>query len=201
MERSLDPVKGTPRIRVSARPRPLLVVAEDDAEIRLALVEVLARAGFDVRSVSSGELLIEELARCRQRNRLPAAVVLDHRMPGHTGLELLRALRTTGWTVPVIMITAFGKEVVDAAKALGADAVFEKPFDPEALVEEARAQVERARERAPFRMVAAENPTCASCSTSRGVGRHWPFADVYFCDECWERASPPHPDDELGVVD
>ncbi len=198
MELCLDPV---PRKRASPPPRPLLVVAEDDAEIRLALEDVLSREGFDVRSVPDGELLVEELARCRQRDRLPSAVVLDHRMPGHTGLELLRALRTTGWTVPVIVITAFGKEVVEAAKALGADAVFEKPFDPGELVAEARAQAAQASGRSPFRTVAVEIPTCASCRTTRRVGRHPPFADVYFCDECWERACPPHPDDDLGVVD
>ncbi len=199
METSL--VRGTPRERVELRSRPLLVVAEDDAEIRLALEEVLTRDGFDVRCVPDGERLIEELARCRQRNRLPSALVLDHRMPGHTGLELLRALRTTGWTVPVIVITAFGREVVSAAKALGADAVFEKPFDPAALVAEARARAQEARGRAPFRMVLVEAPKCASCGTTRLVGRHPPFADVFFCDECWALACPPHPDDELGVVD
>ena len=55
-------------------------------------------------------------------------------MPGHSGLEMLAALRREGWTTPVVLITAFGDRWVhDQARQLGAAAVLDKPFDIDAL--------------------------------------------------------------------
>lgn len=107
-----------------------LTIAEDDADIRDALVRLLAEDGFEVTQVASGELLVQQL---ESGSPAPDLLILDHRMPGYSGLDILRLLNSWGWDIPVIMITAFGKEVFPAARALGACAVFAKPFDHDDL--------------------------------------------------------------------
>jgi len=113
--------------------RPLVALAEDDDEIRLALAAVLESDGFEVAAVADGEMLIETLGRCEEAHRFPDIIITDHRMPGYSGLDVLDGLRVAGWKVPVIFITAFADEVRPLAHALGARAVFRKPFDPDDL--------------------------------------------------------------------
>lgn len=125
-------VKSTFTIPMRAN-RPQLVLAEDDDEVRLALADLFAHDGFDVTCVSDGELLVDHLGRCEARHQLPDVIVTDHRMPGYSSLDILEGLRLAGWNVPVLVITAFGREVQDLAENLGARAVFEKPFDPDDL--------------------------------------------------------------------
>ena len=82
-----------------------------------------------------GLQLLERLREVRGSPlRWPDAIVSDVRMPGHSGLEMLAALRRAGWTTPVVLITAFGDRWVhDQARQLGAAAVLDKPFDIDAL--------------------------------------------------------------------
>jgi CheY-like chemotaxis protein len=118
----------------SARAEPRrVVVAEDDDEIRHGIVELLVRDGFDVTCVSDGERLFALLERLARERRAPHVIVTDHRMPGRTGLDLLAELRDSPTFTPVIVMTAFGGEVREAALALGACAIFDKPFDPDDL--------------------------------------------------------------------
>jgi DNA-binding response OmpR family regulator len=61
---------------------------------------------------------------------MPDALVLDVRMPGTSGVDVLTELRAAGWQTPVILISGFGDEALRAsALRLGAAAVLEKPFD------------------------------------------------------------------------
>ena len=122
----------SPKVQPDARP-PLLVLAEDDDDLRSALGDLLAVDGFEVASVRDGTRLVDLMARCAEGRRMPEVIVTDHRMPGISGIEVLERLRRRGIKVPVIVITAFGEEVGDIARALGANAVFEKPFDPDDL--------------------------------------------------------------------
>ena len=71
-------------------------------------------------------------------------LVLDIRLPGMTGLELLRTLRDRGNPTPVLMLTAKGSEddVVHGLD-LGADDYLTKPFSPRALLARARALLRR----------------------------------------------------------
>ena len=118
---------------ISYPPRSV-VVAEDDDEIRQAVALALRAEGFDVVEVLDGESLIEYLDRCWQTDSLPDLVITDHRMPVYTGLEVLTGLQEIGWQIPVILITAFGVEVREIAWALGAYAVFDKPFELDDLL-------------------------------------------------------------------
>jgi DNA-binding response OmpR family regulator len=107
-----------------------LTIAEDDDDIRDALARLLTQDGFEVTQVVNGELLVQQL---ESESHQLDMLILDHRMPGYSGLDILRVLHRWGWDIPVIMITAFGKEVFPEARSLGACAVFEKPFDHDDL--------------------------------------------------------------------
>jgi CheY-like chemotaxis protein len=110
---------------------PLVVVAEDDHELRFALTELLVGDGYEVVSVPDGEHLIDCLARYDAQGRRPAVIITDHRMPRYTALDVLEILDREGWEVPVIVMTAFGAEIAGRVREAGARAVFDKPFDPD----------------------------------------------------------------------
>ena len=111
--------------------RPLVLVADDDADI-LALVSFrLQRAGYDIVQAGDGE---EALRLARERR--PDLAVLDVMMPRLTGDEVTRQLRASEETsrIPVILLTARVQEV-DVARGFeaGADDYIKKPFSPQEL--------------------------------------------------------------------
>ncbi len=114
-------------------------VVDDDAGVRDSVAFLLGTDGFEVRLYEAGAELLDRLAK-------PAfgAVLTDIRMPGIDGLELLRRLRATGHTLPVVMMTGHGDVplAVEAMK-LGACDFIEKPFGDEALIQALRSALER----------------------------------------------------------
>jgi response regulator NasT len=101
-----------------------VVVAEDDALIRLDAVEILREAGFDVvGEASNGEeavAMAEELT--------PDVVILDIKMPKMDGLTAAEKIGQDR-LAPVVMLTAFSQqELVERAKDAGAMAFVVKPF-------------------------------------------------------------------------
>ncbi len=125
-----EPVEITP---YGGEVRPRLLLAEDDDEIRTTLADIFALDGYQVTTAPDGALLVEHLEQARDARQFPHVIVLDHRMPGFSGLEVARALRKSGWPVPIIMITAFAGDIEAMAREAGADAVFQKPFDADDL--------------------------------------------------------------------
>jgi DNA-binding response OmpR family regulator len=113
---------------------PIVYLAEDDDDIRETMSALLVHDGFEVRAAPDGAMLFDWLFRERGPGaRLPDVIVTDHRMPGYCALDILESLSEIQWTIPVIVITAYGSEVRSLAMAYGAQAVFEKPFDPDEL--------------------------------------------------------------------
>jgi len=113
---------------------PVVYLAEDEPDLREAITALLTRQGLVVRAASDGTQLFDWLFRRRDRGmRLPDVIVTDHRMPGYCSLDILQCLGELQWTVPVIVLTAFGPEVRRLAMAYGARTVLDKPFDPEQL--------------------------------------------------------------------
>jgi DNA-binding response OmpR family regulator len=114
-----------------------VILAEDDAPLRRLLASVLAHDGYEILEARNG---IELLAHIEQtlfarRERVDAFLIIaDIHMPELTGLDVLAILRCARATTPVILITAFGDDETHAeARELGARAVFDKPFDIDAL--------------------------------------------------------------------
>ena len=103
--------------KLSARSLQVLLVDDDD-EFREVLTLTLLDEGFEVRSVSSGSAALEHLA----SGISPDVILLDWRMPGMNGLEVLHELRVRGIAKPVILLTGLTDDAFEEA-ALAAGAV------------------------------------------------------------------------------
>ncbi|EMR07869.1 Sporulation initiation phosphotransferase F [Bhargavaea cecembensis DSE10] len=102
-----------------------ILIVDDQNGIRLLLEEVFKRDGFKTSVAKNGYEAIE-----RFKDTPPDCVLLDMKMPGMDGIEVLREFKSQRPDIPVFMMTAYGEqEQIDAAKALGAEKYFTKPFD------------------------------------------------------------------------
>lgn len=105
--------------------------------MRALLVAALHRDHYDVVEVRDGWELLEYLTVKRLRREGDCnvdLVISDLRMPGFSGLNVLAGLRCADEFIPFILITAFGDPSTHReAHRLGAAAVFDKPFDLDAL--------------------------------------------------------------------
>src|ERR1700716_4713770 len=122
---------------------PLLV--EDKNELRAMLKKALERAGYAVDEAPDGTAAIQKV-----RARRYLLVITDLKMPGASGLDVLRAAKQADATIPVILLTAFGSvEEAVAAMKEGAFDFLQKPVDLEhlkLLVQRAARQQELLRE-------------------------------------------------------
>ena len=102
--------------------RKLILIIDDEPEIRNLVQRYLGREGFDVIGVGNGADMQDVLNR-----QLPDLVIMDIRLPGDDGVSLTRQLRSTS-RIPIIMLTS-KKEVVDRVTGLasGADDYLTKP--------------------------------------------------------------------------
>jgi two-component system KDP operon response regulator KdpE len=115
-----------------------VLVVDDEPQILRALRLTLSRAGYEVETAETGE---EALALAA--TALPEAVILDLVLPGLSGIEVCRELRT--WSrAPVIVLSAVGDEA-DKVAALdaGADDYVTKPFGVDELLARLRASLRR----------------------------------------------------------
>ena len=112
----------------------LVCIVDDDASLRRSLKNLLTSVGFRVETFQSAEAFLESAHR-----QNTGCMVLDLRMPGMGGLELLRELTASGPRIPAIILTAHGDE--DLRRRMlqaGAVAFLSKPFQSAALVEAIR---------------------------------------------------------------
>ncbi len=112
-----------------ARKMTILVV-DDEAPLLLTLVANLELSGFEVLDAPGARQALE-IARSRHLD----LILSDIRMPGMSGVDLLRALRESGCDVPVVLMTAFTVEsVLTEALREGVFTIVAKPFDVDGLV-------------------------------------------------------------------
>lgn len=119
---------------------PLVVIADDDTDIR-ALVELAARRAGATVAASVGDGLTATAA---IRELVPDLAILDVSMPGRTGLEVCREVRSDPalGNLRVLMLSAAVQpEAVAAGLAAGADEYALKPFSPRTLAEKVRAML------------------------------------------------------------
>jgi DNA-binding response OmpR family regulator len=107
-----------------------ILVVDDEAHILEFVRGYLERDGYEVLTASDGDEALDVAGRAR-----PDLLVLDVMLPKRSGFDVLRALRSAGSSVPVIMLTA-RDDLVDrvAGLELGADDYVPKPFEPRELV-------------------------------------------------------------------
>ena len=95
--------------------RGRVVVVDDDALFRESLERNLADAGFVVAGFAEGVNALQHFA----DEGIPDLIVLDWRMPGMTGIEVLRRLRETDVPTPVIFLTALSDQIYEEAALIG----------------------------------------------------------------------------------
>ena len=121
-------------------PSPILIV-DDDEGFRDAATTILERAGFAVTTCERGEEALEAA-----RREQPRLVIVDVRLPGLSGHELCRQLKTElGQELPVLLISGVRTEPLDRVGGLliGADDFLVKPFSPDEFSARVRALLRR----------------------------------------------------------
>ena len=109
--------------------RPSVLVAEDEAIIRLDIVETLKESGFDVIGQAGDGAEAVRLA----LELKPQLVLMDIKMPGTDGLQAAEILAQH--KVPVVLLTAFSSpELVERASEAGVYSYVVKPFNPSNLI-------------------------------------------------------------------
>ena len=122
-------------------PRERILVVDDEAGIRDLVGSYLRGEGFDVDEAADGEDALVRFA-----ERTPDLIVLDLRLPGLGGLDVLREVRRAS-SVYVIVLTARADEADKLiGLELGADDYITKPFSPRELVARVRAVLRRRRD-------------------------------------------------------
>jgi DNA-binding response OmpR family regulator len=120
------------------------MVVDDEFILRDLIRTILEEEGFSVITASDGDEAL-----LKADNELPDLILLDLMMPGKSGLEVCKILKSQAKTkhIPVVMSTVLGREVDRTlTKEAGADAHFMKPFTASALLTEVKRQLAGARE-------------------------------------------------------
>jgi two-component system response regulator FixJ len=114
-------------------------VIDDDEALRDSLTFLLRTARIDVQSYPSAAAFLEALPEANL-----SCVITDVRMPGMSGIDLLRRLRERKISVPVIVITGHGDiPLAVEAMRIGATDFLEKPFDDEVLIASVKAALKQ----------------------------------------------------------
>ncbi|MDA8296622.1 MAG: response regulator [Actinomycetota bacterium] len=121
----------------------LILVADDDRDIRDLVAFKLSNAGHEVVAVEDGPSALGALA-----DRLVEVAILDVSMPGMSGFDVCRSMRSEARTasIPVLLLTAKAQEAdVQTGFAYGADDYIVKPFSPRELLSRVEAVLARSR--------------------------------------------------------
>jgi two-component system response regulator FixJ len=120
-------------------PNSLVHVIDDDDAVRESLEFLLRTAKIEVRTYDSATAFLKAMP-----DATTGCIVTDVRMPGISGVDLLRELKSRGSTMPVIVITGHGDiQLAVEAMKVGAADFLEKPFDDEALLASVKSALDR----------------------------------------------------------
>lgn len=146
-------------------PRENILVVEDEDDIAELVRYNLETENYQVTVADSGEKGVDAA-----RKQQPDLILLDLMLPGMSGLEVCRALKSERATsaIPIIMVTARGEESdIVAGLELGAEDYVTKPFGIKVLLARVRATLRRRTERVP-----AEDETVRIHDIEIHPGRH-----------------------------
>jgi DNA-binding NtrC family response regulator len=130
---------ATPTAQTQSGTAQRILIIDDEAAIRESLETLLNLEGYAVETAVNGEQGLERI-----EEKSYDLVLLDLALPGKSGLEILPLIRERHPSLPVIMITAYGKvdNVVDAIRS-GAQNFVQKPWDNEKLLADIRSAIGR----------------------------------------------------------
>lgn len=102
-----------------------VLIVDDQNGIRILLMEVFSSEGYETYQAANGKIALDIV----QKNE-PDLVLLDMKIPGMDGLEILKHIKQMNPDIRVIMMTAYGElDMIKEATDLGALMHFTKPFD------------------------------------------------------------------------
>ena len=110
--------------------RPLILVIDDDAGIREAIVDLLDEEGFATASASNGLEALNFIAESKQK---PALIFLDLMMPTLDGWTFCKIRQATQMLMDIPVVAISAASMTGAHEPLRVEATLAKPFDPEAL--------------------------------------------------------------------
>ena len=119
---------------------PRILVVEDDQDVITLMVEILTHEGFEPVVATDGLVGLLKI-----RTGAPDVALLDIMMPDVNGVRVLEQLLEEGdgtLPVPVVVMTGSPEGAAACRRLLGDDDVFEKPFDPDALISRIRAHLQ-----------------------------------------------------------
>ncbi len=117
-----------------------ILIVEDDAHIRLGLVDALRAEGYEISECGDGSHALPLF-----RQSKPDLVILDIMLPGKSGYDLCREIRASKSRTPILMLSAKGQEIDKVVGLeLGADDYVTKPFSLRELLARVHALLRRA---------------------------------------------------------
>jgi two-component system response regulator (stage 0 sporulation protein F) len=112
-----------------------ILIVDDQFGIRILLNEVLQKEGYETFQAANGVQALEIVTK-----NPPDLVLLDMKIPGMDGIEILKRMKVIEKDIRVIIMTAYGElDMIQEAKDLGALTHFAKPFD----IDDIRAAVKK----------------------------------------------------------
>jgi two-component system alkaline phosphatase synthesis response regulator PhoP len=133
--------------RVTNMSKEKILIVEDEEDILELVRYNLAKEGYRIEGVGTGEAALE-----KAKAAMPDLILLDLLLPGLDGLEVCRILKSDGKTahIPVVMLTAKSEDAdVVAGLELGADDYVIKPFSPRVLIARIKAVLRRQKIKEP----------------------------------------------------
>lgn len=114
---------------------PRVLVADDLDDARELLAGALRRAAFEVVEARDGQELLALVSELSRAGQALDAVVADVDMPVTNGIEAARQLRELMPSVPIVLMTGLRDErTISRARAVGASAILQRPFEPDELL-------------------------------------------------------------------
>ena len=151
----------------------MILVADDDAQIRDVVRIALTQAGLGVAEAGDGRAAL-----AMTESLQPDLIILDIGMPEMDGLDVCRSLRKTS-DVPILFLTARADEIDRVVGLeLGADDYVSKPFSPRELVARVRAILKRSQDHIPVQAVLRRGIISALTRSRRGPYLLFKFAKM-----------------------
>lgn len=120
-----------------------ILIVDDQFGIRILLNEVLQKEGYQTFQAANGIQALEIVD-----NHSPDLVLLDMKIPGMDGIEILKRLKAINADIQVIIMTAYGElDMIQESKDLGAITHFAKPFDIDEIRDAVRKNMPQSTEK------------------------------------------------------
>lgn len=114
-----------------------ILIVDDQFGIRILLNEIFQKAGYTTFQAANGAQALAVV-----KKEKPGLVILDMKIPGMDGLEILKRIKKDHEEIKVIIMTAYGElDMIQEAMDVGAVTYFSKPFDIDELMKTVQEQL------------------------------------------------------------